>query len=89
MPGLRELNWVATRSTESLDIFEPYVVRPDVVLVLLAIRWTSHSYGEVRQFCERCGKPLVRLPGGYGPNQVAFQVLQQCGDRLRVNRQEA
>ena len=86
--NLRELTWITTREHESLDIFEPYVARSDVALVLLAIRWSSHSYGEVRQFCQRYGKPLVRLPGGYGPNQVAFQVLRQCGDRLRGSRQE-
>jgi hypothetical protein len=79
---LRELVWVDTRAHESLDAFEPYVARPDVAVVLLAIRWSSHSFGEVQQFCNRYDKPLVRLPGGYNPNQVAFQVLQQCGERL-------
>jgi hypothetical protein len=86
--GLREVIWVTTREHESLEIFEPSVARNDVAVVLLAIRWSSHSYGEVRQFCERYVKPLVRLPGGYSPNQVAFQILRQCGERLRGNRPE-
>jgi hypothetical protein len=54
-----------------------------MALVLLAVRWSSHSFGEVRQSCDRHGKPLVRLPGGYNPNQVAAQILSQCGERLR------
>jgi hypothetical protein len=36
----------------------------------------------VRQFCERHDKPLVRLPGGYSPNQVAAQILAQCSGKL-------
>ena len=31
-----------------------------------------------RQFCDRHDKPLVRLPGGYSPNQVA------CADRCAM-----
>jgi hypothetical protein len=74
---LKELIWISTREHESVDQFEPYVARPHVDAVLLAIRWTSHSYGEVRDFCLKHGKLFVRLPGGYNPNQVAHQVLLQ------------
>jgi hypothetical protein len=49
---------------------------------VLAIRWSSHSYGDVKQFCDQYGKPLVRLPAGYNPNQVAVHILSQCSDRL-------
>jgi hypothetical protein len=80
--GLRELVWVGTREHQSITEFEPFVARPEVALVLLAIRWSSHSYAEVQKFCDRYGKPLVRLPGGYNPNQVAAQILTQCSDRL-------
>lgn len=80
---LKELNWIATRDHESLDVFAPHVARQDVALVLLAIRWSSHSYGEVAHLCDQHGKPLVRLPGGYSPNQVAAQIIQQCGNRLK------
>ncbi len=80
---LEELIWFPTREHESVSIFESYVARPEVVVVLLAIRWSSHSYGEVKAFCEEYGKPLVRLPAGYNPNQVASQLLAQAGERLR------
>ena len=80
--SLNELVWVETRKHESVDKFEPYVARPEVAVVLLAIRWASHSYGEVKQSCDRYGKPLVRLPGGYNPNQVAAQILAQCSGQL-------
>lgn len=77
--GLKDLIWISTREHESVEQFEPYVARTDVNTVLLAIRWSSHSYGEVRDYCEKHGKHFVRLPGGYNPNQVAHQVLQQRG----------
>jgi len=80
---LKKLDWIETREHQSLEGFESHVARPDVAVVLLAIRWSSHSYGDVKQFCDRYGKPLVRLPGGYNPNQVASQILAQCSGRLR------
>ncbi|MGD0900404.1 MAG: hypothetical protein ABR915_21435, partial [Thermoguttaceae bacterium] len=79
---LKELIWIPTREHESADQFEPYVARPEVAAVLLAIRWTSHSYGEVRDFCLKHGKEFYRLPGGYNPNQVAHQILQQRGEQV-------
>lgn len=82
--GLSELIWAESKEHQSLAFFEPIVARPDVSLVLLAIRWSSHSFGEVKQFCDHYGKLLVRLPGGYSPNQVAAQVLSQCSSRLNV-----
>lgn len=80
---LKELFWIETREHQSIEGFEPYVARPDVAAVLLAIRWSSHSYGEVKDFCDRYGKPLVRLPAGYGLNQMAAQIMAQCSQRLK------
>jgi hypothetical protein len=81
---LKDVDWVETKEHESITTFEPHIARPEVALVLLAIRWSSHAYGDVRQYCERYGKPLVRLPAGYNPNQVAVQILSQVGEKLRA-----
>jgi hypothetical protein len=54
---------------------------------LLAIRWSSHSFGKVKPICDRYGKPLVRLPAGYSPNQVAVQIVQQVSGKLGQNGQ--
>jgi hypothetical protein len=80
--GLAELVWVETKEHQSIAAFEPIIARPEVALVLLAIRWSSHSFGDVKRYCDRHGKPLVRLPGGYGPNQVAAQILAQASGQL-------
>ena len=81
--GLKELVWIETREHQTHTVFEPHVARPDVALVLLAIRWSSHSFGEVKEYCDKYAKPLVHLPAGYNPNQVAFHILNQVGERLR------
>ena len=80
--ALKELIWVATRDHESTDIFLPYIARSDVDVVLLAIRWSSHSYGDVKTFCDKFGKEFYRLPAGYNPNQVAHQILQHRGEKV-------
>jgi hypothetical protein len=82
---LKELIWIETREHESLAGFIPYVARSEVAVVLLAIRWASHSYGEIKKCCEEYGKPMVRLPGGYNANQVALQIVQQCSGQLRAD----
>jgi len=82
--ALDELLWIEAKEHESIDSFEPSIARPEVVLVILAIRWSSHSFGEVKRFCDRYNKLLVRLPAGYNPNQVAAQILSQCSEQLGV-----
>ncbi len=78
--ALSEVIWLEAGPTAS--VFESSIAKPEVAAALLAIRWSPHAYGDVAKICERLGKPLVRLPGGYNPNQVAAQILSQCSDRL-------
>jgi len=79
---LRELRWLSTSPHERHDALLPDIVRADVDAVLLVIRLTSHSHGDLADVCARVGKPFVRLPGGYGSAQVAHQVLEQISNRL-------
>jgi hypothetical protein len=83
--GLAEVYWMKTSEQhQPLDQFEPLVAKSDVACVVLMIRWSRHGYGDVKQFCDRHGKPLVRLPGGYGVNQIAKQILDQVGGKLEA-----
>jgi hypothetical protein len=87
---LKDLVWVSNGIRSSHYTFKPYIARQDIFLVLLAIPWIRHSYAKINEFCEEYGKPLVRLPGGYNPNQVAAQILAQCGFRFaQANGQTA
>lgn len=80
--GLSELIWVPSKHGQSVRTFEPFIARSDVVVVLLAIRWASHSFTDIQHFCRDHNKPFVRLPAGYSPNQVAIQIMNQCSLRL-------
>ncbi len=86
--GLKALRWLPTRAHQALAPIRQAASAGDVDLVLLAIRWASHSYGEVSQICSETNIPLVRLPAGLNPQQVAEQVFQQASKRLAANARE-
>lgn len=78
---LRELRWVTTNEHQSTAPFEPEVARSDLAIVL--VRFSGHAFVEdVRGMCDRYGKPYVRVPGGYGTNQIAHHVLKQASRKL-------
>ncbi len=81
---LADLRWITTREHQSTADFEPAIARPETALVLLAIRWASHSFEDVADFCARYGKAFVRLPRGYGANQIAREVLRQASRSLET-----
>ncbi len=82
--NLAELDWVETREHQSIESFEYDIARPEVALVIVAIRWSSHSFEGAKEFCERHGKPMLRLKAGYSPNQVAEQIVRQCSEQLGI-----
>lgn len=79
---LKELDWISSDSHDSIAPFEANIARDDVAAVLMMIRWSSHSYEGIKAFCVKHGKAYVRVPGGYNPNQLAHQILEQQGGRL-------
>ncbi len=83
---LAELVWLSSEEHQSIELFRPQVARSEVALVMLAIRWSSHSFGDVKDFCDAYGKPFVRLPGGYSPNQVARQILDQASEWIEQQK---
>ncbi len=80
---LKELLWKRTNEHNARLDCEAEVSKPDLAVVLLAIRWTRHAYGDVKVTCDLHGKPLVRLPRGYNPKQVAEEILRQASEQLR------
>lgn len=79
--ALKELIWLEGHD-QTYTAFEPYVARADVSVVILALRWSRHGFGQVKEYCNHYDKLFVRLVGGYNPNQVAHVVLKQIGERL-------
>jgi len=81
--GLSELRWLSTRPHRSIDPLVGEIQRPEVALVLVASRWSDHAFAELKTASEKAGKIFVKLPGGYGTNQVAHHVVNQASERLR------
>jgi hypothetical protein len=80
---LKELVWTTVDPHTPLDQLIPMIRREEVVVVLLAIRWSSHDYAGLQDICRPLNKPLIRLPAGINPNQIAHQIMTQAGNRLR------
>lgn len=80
---LRDLRWLAVPEPTLMSRFEADIARPEVALVLHAFRWSSADETALKELCDKYKKPLVRLPRGYNPNQIASELLRQAGDRLR------
>lgn len=80
--GMAELRWRSTRPHRSIDPLIEQITHPDVDLVIVAVRWSDHAFGELRRVAEAARKPFVQLPAGYGSNQVAHHVLAQASAKL-------
>jgi hypothetical protein len=80
--ALKDVIWLDWGEHQSIERFMPYITRADVKVVVLLIRWSSHSYGDLKQYCDRHGKHFVRMPAGYNANQIANQIMAQCADLL-------
>jgi|GEM_PF-6064642 len=82
---IHELIWIEAHDQSYLT-FEPSIRNERVALVILAIRWSRHGFMGAKDLCDKWDKPMVNLPGGYNPRQIAHQILEQSRDRLRSNR---
>lgn len=82
--GLADIDWVETRVHQSPAPFESAVAKADVAVVL--IRWSSHSFGAVRDQCAAHGTHFVRGVGGYNPSRIARDILDQVSDELRATQ---
>ncbi|WP_293912174.1 hypothetical protein [Deinococcus sp.] len=53
--------------------------QPDVAVVVVAVRWSSHDSVLLRPLCAEYGKAFVMLKAGYGVNTLASEVAAQLG----------
>jgi hypothetical protein len=60
----------------------PQFHRPETRLFIVMTRFRSHQFGpQVRNWCREYAKLFVELPGGYGVEQVAYQLVQQLATK--------
>jgi hypothetical protein len=81
---LEDVAWITTGEHESLSRFEPEIARPETAVVVVMIRWASHSYEGAKALAEKHGKLYLRLPRGYNPAQIAHEFLKQNSARAGV-----
>ena len=74
--------WPVARHSASIGEYEALVARAEVRLAVQLIRFSSHSHGDIKAFCDHYDKPFVRVTGGYHPNTLASSILKQAGARL-------
>ena len=79
--GLARLIWLDMELEGDAEAMESEISRPDVALVLASTRY-AEDVETLEELCGRFDKPLVELPGGYHPNQVAIQITDQAIEQL-------
>ncbi len=77
-----QVRWEETRPHQSTEPFRAAVAQPDVALAVLFIRWCSHSFEDLKAYCEAAGVPYVRVKAGNHPNRLARAILAQVGQRI-------
>ena len=81
--GLERVDWVELVEHGPGEPMRAPIARDDVRLVLVITKLTGHVHAdEARAYAEAAGKPWVMLEAGYNPERVAYDVLQQAGERL-------
>jgi hypothetical protein len=85
--GLADAEWVALPEHGPGSAMHAPIARSDTALVLVIIKLIGHLHAEeARAAAEVAGKPWVNLTGGYNPQRVAVEVLEQASERLRNAR---
>ena len=60
------------------------IYRPDTAVVIVIIKLTGHLHSEeAREYAAAAGKPCVMLSGGYNPERVAAEIMEQASARLK------
>jgi hypothetical protein len=74
-----EARWMELREHGSGERLRAPIEHPDTVLVVILIRLAGHLHvDQARETARRCGKRCVNVPAGFGNNQIAQAILDQC-----------
>jgi len=81
---LRETEWVELTEHGPGTPMRAPIYRPDTAVVVVIIKLTGHLHAdEAREYASAAGKPCVMLAGGYNPERVAAEIMEQASERLR------
>ncbi|MFA6046299.1 MAG: hypothetical protein WC718_15045 [Phycisphaerales bacterium] len=80
---LREVVWVSLSEHASSSPAQAPIHRADVKLVFVLVKLAGHQHVEdVSRYARDARKPVVRVPAGYNPEQLAAQALAQAIQQL-------
>ncbi|MCL4221589.1 MAG: hypothetical protein KJZ65_09475 [Phycisphaerales bacterium] len=83
--SLQNVEWMSLTEHGSAEPLRAPIMRRGTRLVVVLTKLTGHLHAdEARAYAREAGVPIVTMPAGYNPEQVAEQVLIQAGERLRA-----
>lgn len=81
--GLEDVEWVSLTEHGSGAPMRAPIESPQTSLVAVILKLAGHLHtDEAKEFARAAGKPCVLLTGGYNPERVARDILDQASDRL-------
>jgi hypothetical protein len=81
---LKEAEWVELTEHGPGTPMRGPIYRPDTAVVIVIIKLTGHLHSEeARDYAAAAGKPCVMLSGGYNPERVAAEIMEQASARLK------
>jgi hypothetical protein len=81
---LKDAEWVELTEHGPGTPMRGPIYRPDTAVVIVIIKLTGHLHSEeVREYAAAAGKPCVMLSGGYNPERVAAEIMEQASARLK------
>ncbi|MBX3435801.1 MAG: hypothetical protein KF847_20985 [Pirellulales bacterium] len=81
---LKEAEWVELTEHGPGTPMRAPIYRPDTAVVIVIIKLTGHLHSEeARDYAAAAGKPCVMLSGGYNPERVAAEIMEQASGRLK------
>lgn len=81
---LKDAEWVELTEHGPGTPMRGPIYRPDTAVVIVIIKLTGHLHSEeARDYAAAAGKPCVMLSGGYNPERVAAEIMEQASGRLK------
>jgi len=81
---LTEAEWVELTEHGPGTPMRAPINRPDTAVVVVIVKLTGHLHSdEAREYAAAAGKPCVMLSGGYNPERVAAEIMEQASSRLK------
>lgn len=80
---LESVGWPELTEHGSAEPMRAPITNPNTRLVAVLIKLTGHEHAErAREIARQAEKPLVHMPAGYNPEQIAAEVLNQASGQL-------